>query len=129
MKLLPLLVLLLASPAWAGRVTGSAFWYHPSTSAYAGPAQRERMTGEFSVAYAGTSKLAPFGSIRTMIGRDAGRPFVIASTLYQCGLRWRLSDGIMLEAGHGSWHNMDTIGRTELYNRIGFHVALGQCPS
>ena len=125
MKLLPLLFLLLASPSWAGRVTASAFWYHSSTSIYARPSHGPtRLAGEFTASYAGTTRLAPFGSIGTMIGRDASSPFVVASTLYQCGLRWRLSEGVTLEASHGSWHNLDSVGRTELYNRIGLRARL-----
>lgn len=116
-----MLALVLSSPASAGGVIGSAYWYHSSTSQYAAPNHARHLAGEFSLAYTSAAKLAPLGSISTTLKRTGDR-YSVEGVFYNVGVQLKVSPDITLEAKHGSWHNLDSSGRTELYNRVGVQI-------
>jgi len=125
-----LLALTFASPASAivvnpffddSGVTGSAYWYHNSTSQYAAPNRTQSLAGEFALSYIGKPRLAPIGSINTTLKR-VGERYSVAGVFYNVGLRFQVTPDITLEAKHGSWHNLDSSGPTELYNKVGVQI-------
>lgn len=119
-----LLVLAFVSPASAGEVTGSAYWYHNSTTQYAAPNHNNLLAGEFSLAYTGAAKLAPVGALSTTLKRVSDTKFSVEGIFYHVGVQYKLTPEITLEAKHGSWHNLDSSGRTELYNKVGMQIKL-----
>ena len=117
------LLVLLTLPS-SSSLTLIGRWYAPGTTVSSVPVARLPAFGEFAVDYQGRGRLSLIGSIETRLYRDDDRPFGIGSVYYHIGTRYQVHPRLLLELKHGSWHNIDSAGPTEMYNRLGVEVKL-----
>ena len=129
MKLaIALLLTLLALPAHAG-LTVRIRLYDPNTNISAAPVTTQHtpnrlpLLGMFGAEYEGKGRVRPVASFETNACKPwepRGNDFIsLAGVFYHIGLRADLTPRLMLEAKHGSWHNLDIIGDIEHYNYVG----------
>jgi hypothetical protein len=99
--------------------------YDPTTNLASSPVTLRRvphkhnLTGSFGIQHQSPGDLSWLGGIEVTT-RDR---YFLDGVLFDIGLRYRLGR-VVLEGKHGSWHNIDSAGSVEHYNRLGIEVDL-----
>lgn len=118
-------IALRSSPVLAGETTLFGRLYPERWSSLSGlPLQSRRMLSEFGIRHEGSGRLRLTGALESkMIHHDRGQ-WVIGSIFYHLGGKFDITPTLTLEVRHGSWHNVDRKGNTEMYNSVGLEKKL-----
>lgn len=100
--------------------------YSNNTSYFARPNQ-DAVIGEFGArADAGVFGYKPltlFGEVNNLVTNDGGVKSLVGIQYY-AGAKLAVTPNIAVTAAHGSWHNIDRVGRTQQFNRAGVELRL-----
>lgn len=96
--------------------------YSENTSAPARPWQ-DKLVGEFgaTVEVPVVRRLLVSGTLNNLIINDHGVRS-LAGVQYGVAARLSVTDRFAITGAHRSWHNIDRVGSTEQYNRVGVEI-------